>query len=108
VPAVRQKLHLSSCADFRDRLCNFITFVLIAAPTSKSNDILTIVGSTVLLAAMTTLPYLAVWATQYTSGDLLLYCFFGAGVGALFVLTKGLRHIAGAAWSTERYLTSSC
>src|SRR5437868_14541797 len=33
VPAVRQKLHLSSCADFRDRLCLQIG---LSAPTLKA------------------------------------------------------------------------
>src|SRR5262245_97626 len=51
-------------------LGTFVGFVFVAAPISKWSDMMTIAGSTVLLASMSTLPYLAAWAMPHTSGDL--------------------------------------
>jgi hypothetical protein len=71
-------------------LGTFIAFALIAAPISKSSDMMTIAGSTVLLAVFSAIPYLAVWAMPHTSGDLLFYCFFGLGLGGAAFIKKSI------------------
>jgi hypothetical protein len=69
-------------------LVNLLAFALFPSPISWSNSHLIIAGATLLLAAFSTLPYIAVWAMPHTSGDLLLLCFFALGLAATAIVAK--------------------
>lgn len=70
-------------------LVNLLAFSLLPSPISSSNSHLVIAGATILLAAFSTLPYIAVWAMPHTSGDLLLLCLFGLGLVGTAIIEKG-------------------
>jgi hypothetical protein len=68
-------------------LVNLLAFTLLS-PISSSNSHLIIAGATILLAAFSTLPYIAVWAMPHTSGDLLLLSLFGLGLTATAIFER--------------------
>jgi len=69
-------------------LVNLLAFSLLPSPISSANGHLVIAGATILLAAFSTLPYIAVWAMPHTSGDLLLLCLFGLGFLGTAIIEK--------------------
>jgi len=69
-------------------LGNLLVFALIPLAPASPNSNTVIGGATALFAGFSTLPYIAVWALPHTTGDLLLYCFFGLGLAATAVLEK--------------------
>ena len=69
-------------------LVNLLAFSLLPTPISSLNGYLVIAGATILFAAFTTLPYIAVWAMPHTSGDLLLLCLFGLGLVGTAIIKK--------------------
>jgi hypothetical protein len=69
-------------------LVNLLAFSLFPSPISSSNSHLIIAGATILLAAFSTLPYIAVWAMPHTSGDLLLLSLFGLGLTATAIFER--------------------
>ena len=71
------------------QLCRRTKGDVYRAPIASSNSHLVIAGATILLAAFSTLPYIAVWAMPHTSGDLLLLCLFGIGLMGTAIVAKG-------------------
>jgi hypothetical protein len=69
-------------------LVNLLAFSVFPSPISSSNSHLIIAGATILLAAFSTLPYVAVWAMPHTSGDLLLLSLFGLGLTATAIFER--------------------
>ena len=69
-------------------LISLVLFALIPMPMSSSNSNTVIAGATALFALFTTLPYIAVLAMPYTSGDLLIYCIFALGLGGTAIIEK--------------------
>jgi hypothetical protein len=66
---------------------NFLVIVLIFSSTSPSSNI-AIARVALLLVLFSMAPYIAVWAKPFTSGDLLLYCFFCLGLAAIAIVEK--------------------
>ena len=69
-------------------LISLVLFALIPMPISSPNSNTVIAGATALFALFTTLPYIAVLAMPYTSGDLLIYCIFALGLGGTAIIEK--------------------
>ena len=69
-------------------LVNLLAFSLFPSPISSSNSHLIVAGATILLAAFSTLPYIAVWAMPHTNGDLLLLSLFGLGLAATAIIER--------------------
>jgi hypothetical protein len=65
-----------------------LVFSLFPTQTSSLNGYVVIAGATILFAAFSTLPYVAVWAMPHTSGDLLLLCLFGLGLVGTAIIEK--------------------
>jgi hypothetical protein len=80
-------------------LGNLLVFALIPSPVSSSSGHMAVASATVLFAAFSTLPYIAVWAIPYTSADLLLLCIFGLGL-ALTTIIQWLRGLLPGASSS--------
>jgi hypothetical protein len=71
-------------------LANLFLFALLLPFIGGPDRLATVAGATVLLAAFSIVPYLAVWAMPHTSADLLFYCIFGVGLA----LTAGIGLVA--------------